>query len=381
MPDPLKLFVLAGEPSGERIAADLVERLRARVPLELSGVGGAELEALGLRTLFPMRELAVMGWVDVLPRLPRLLWRVRQVADAIYSSRPDVTVLVDAQVFSTLVAKRLRRRGYDRPVLLYVAPAVWAWKSERAPKLKPLFDEVLAVLPFEPRVMTELQGPPTTYVGHPALARIPLRAERPRRGPLLLLPGSREGELRRHLPLMRAIAERFTDHPAIDGFLLPTLSSIERRVAAAVNRWPVPVQVVTGEAAKLDAFGRAVAAVAVTGTVTLELALAGVPMVTAYAADAGQANLYLKYRPKFASLPNALLDRSLVPEILGVGVDARRVTEALLPLLEGDAAAEQIEGFAEIRRLMRDGLPGAPVADPADRVLALVPRYRALIGT
>src|SRR5262245_48293743 len=137
MSDPLKLFVLAGEPSGDRIGADLVERLRARVALELTGVGGNELEAAGLHSLFPMRELAVMGWADVLPRLPLLLWRVRQVARAIIRNRPDVTVLIDAQVFSRLVAERLRRAGYDLPVLLYVAPAVWAWKSDRAPKLKP----------------------------------------------------------------------------------------------------------------------------------------------------------------------------------------------------------------------------------------------------
>lgn len=370
MAEPLKLFVLAGEPSGDRIGADLVERLRMRTPLELIGVGGTELQAAGLKSLFPMQELAVMGWVDVLPRLPRLLWRVRQVAEAILRARPDVTVLIDAQVFSRLVAERLRRAGYDRPVLLYVAPAVWAWKSERAPKLKPLFNEILAVLPFEPRVMSELGGPPTTYVGHPALARIETRAEQPARGPLLLLPGSREGELRRHLPLMRAIAERFAAHPRVDGLVLPTLASIERRVAGEVARWSTPVSVVTGEASKLDAFRRAVAAVAVTGTVTLELALAGVPMVTTYAADAGQVNLYLRYRPKFASLPNALLDRTLVPEILGVGVDAKRVSEALSPLLDGDAANGQIAGFAEIRRLMQEGVPGAPAVDPALRVLA-----------
>jgi lipid-A-disaccharide synthase len=381
MAEPLRVFVLAGEPSGDRIGADLIERLRARVPLELSGVGGAELEGAGLRSLFPMHELAVMGWVDVLPRLPLLLWRVRQVAQAILRSRPDVAVLIDAQVFSRLVASQLHRAGYDRPMLLYVAPAVWAWKSERAPKLKPLFDEVLAVLPFEPRVMAELGGPPTTYVGHPALTRIEARPELPQRGPLLLLPGSREGELRRHLPLMRSIAERFASHPSIDGLVLPTLYSIEKRIMVEISRWPVPVTVVTGEPNKSDAFRRAVAAIAVTGTVTLELALAGVPMVTTYIADGGQVNLYLKYKPKFAALPNALLDRMLVPEILGIGPDAARTASALSELLDGPAAQAQLAGFAEIRTLMRDGLPGAPVVDPAERVLAHVPRYREPTGS
>lgn len=377
MAEPLKLFVLAGEPSGDRIGADLVERLKARVPVTLTGVGGPELEASGVASLFPMRELAVMGWADVIPRLPRLLWRVRQVTRAILQGQPDVVVLVDAQVFSRLVAARLRKAGYARPILLYVAPAIWAWKSERAPKLKRLFDEVLAVLPFEPRAMAELSGPPTTYVGHPALARIAPREAQPVRGPLLLLPGSREGELRRHLPLMREVGRRFANHPAVDGFILPTLTSIERRVSAEVGRWDVPVRVVAGEHAKLEAFRAAIAAVAVTGTVTLELALAGVPMVATYVADGGQANLWLKYKPKFASLPNALADRMVVPEVLGIGMDMGRIEAALSAALTGPE--EQLAGFVEIRRLMHEGVPGAPAADPAVRVLAHA--YREAIAS
>ncbi|MDP1729822.1 MAG: lipid-A-disaccharide synthase, partial [Devosia sp.] len=145
MPKPLKLFILAGEPSGDRIGADLVRRLRKRTELEVTGVGGPELEAAGINPLFPMDELSVMGWVDVLPRLPRLLWRVHQTAQAIIRTRPDVAVLVDAQVFSALVARRVKAAGVHTPLLLYVAPAVWAWKPERAAKLKPLFEEVLAV--------------------------------------------------------------------------------------------------------------------------------------------------------------------------------------------------------------------------------------------
>jgi lipid-A-disaccharide synthase len=380
MTEPLHLFILAGEPSGDRLGADLVARLRQRSELALSGVGGDELDAAGLRSLFPMRELAVMGWADVLPRLPLLLWRVRQVADAIRQARPDVAVLVDSQVFSMLVARRLRRLGYRRPVLLYVAPAVWAWKAERARAIAPLFDEVLAVLPFEPQAMAALGGPPTSYVGHPAAARIAPRAVQPKRGPLLLLPGSREGELRRHLPLMREIAARFADHPAVDGLILPTLEAVRARVESAVADWPQPVAVVADAAAKAEAFDRAVAAVAVTGTVTLELALAGVPMVASYVADAGQARFYRKYRPKFAALPNILLDRALVPEILDVKPDPERVGAALSVLLDGGIGA-QLEGFATIRTLLEEGQPGTGVADPAERVLHHAGAQRAAAGT
>jgi lipid-A-disaccharide synthase len=373
MPDPLRLFVLAGEPSGDRIGADLVERLRRKGELSLTGVGGPALMEQGLRPLFPMEELAVMGWADVLPRLPKLLWRARQVAQAIIRNRPDAVVLVDAQVFSRVVAQRVRRAATDIPMLLYVAPAVWAWKPQRAAALRPLFDEVLSVLPFEPKVMADLGGPPTSYVGHPGLARIRLRETQPTRGPLLLLPGSREGELRRHLPVMRDVAQRFAGHAAVDGFVLPTPRSMKARVAAEVAGWPIPARVVATEEDKLAAFRHAIAAVAVTGTVTLELALAGVPMVTTYMGDRGQYRRYLKYRVRHVALPNAILDRKLVPEVLGLGPEVDQLARELETLL-ASGAAEQIAGFRELRALMEDGAPEAPRMDPADRVRARLKR-------
>lgn len=370
MTDPLKLFILAGEPSGDRVGADLVERLRRRADVELSGVGGEALTGKGLKSLFPMRELSVMGWADVLPRLPLLLWRARQTAKAIIRLQPDVAVLVDAQVFSALVARQVRDAGSTIPLLLYVAPAVWAWKPERALKLRPLFDEILAVLPFEPKVLAELGGPPCHYVGHPAVRALPPRAAVPHRGPLLLLPGSREGELRRHLPLMRIVAERFRAHPRVSGFVLPTPGALAARVKAEVASWDASVSVVSSEADKGAAFRNAVAACAVTGTVTLELALAGVPMVTTYVADAGQAKRWVKYQVRFAALPNAIMGRELVPEVLFTAPDPSRLEAPLKSLLDDEnAAVAQLAGFGAIRTLMQQGAPEAPLADPAERVL------------
>jgi len=371
MPDPLRLFILAGEPSGDRLAADLVDRLSRHRSLRLSGVGGEALAARGLRSLFPMRELSVMGWADVLPRLPLLLWRARQVARAIIAGRPDIAVLVDAQVFSALVARQVRAAGVHTPLLLYVAPAVWAWKPERAARLRPLFDEILAVLPFEPQVLAELGGPPGHYVGHPALATLPFRPEVPATGPLLLLPGSREGELRRHLPMMRSVAEHLGRHPRVTGFELPTPGHLAVRVQAEVAGWPVPVKVVSAEADKRAAFAAAVAACAVTGTVTLELALAGVPMVTTYVADKGQARRWVKYKVRFASLPNAILGRELVPEMLSLAPEPERLQAGLRALLDdASASAAQLDGFRDIRALMEKGAPEAPLCDPAERVLS-----------
>ncbi len=372
MREPLRLFVLAGEASGDRIGADLVRLLRKRTELELSGVGGAELAAEGLRSMFPMSDLSVMGWSDVLVRLPLLLWRARQVADAIIRGKPDVVVLIDSQVFVRVVAERVRKAGVGVPILLYVAPAVWVWAPERAAKLKPLFDEVLAVLPFEPRVMAELGGPATTYVGHPALTRQTMREFQPERGVLLLLPGSRVGELKRHLGLMRAAAEALRGHPRVSGFVLPTLSGLKERLEAEVAAWRVPVRVVAGTA-RDQAFADAVGAFAVSGTVTLELAMAAVPMVVTYVGDRGQAKRYAQLdRPPMVALPNIIAGREVVPELLfPAEVDPAKVGPALKALLDDVAALDaQLAAFREIRALMQKGAPEAPLVDPAERVLA-----------
>lgn len=371
MTGPLRLFVLAGEPSGDRIGADLVQRLRQRVAVEVSGVGGEALSGVGVTSLFDMNELSIMGWADVLPRLPKLLWRARQVARRIVKTRPDVVVLVDSQVFSEVVAKQVYRAAPDIPVLLCVAPAAWAWKPERAQHLNPHFREVMAVLPFEPVFMRGAGGPETHYIGHPAVNALSFRPEIPERGPVLLLPGSRDGELRRHLPLMREIAERLATHPKVSGFILPTPRRLEASLKERVADWPVPVDVISGEERKASAMASAIAAVAVTGTVTLELALAGVPMVTTYVADKGQAKRWLKYKVKFASLPNIILDQALVPEILQLEPDPKALAAAALALLDGsETARTQLAGFAKIRALMEDGTSEDPRIDPAERVLA-----------
>lgn len=370
MTSALRLFVLAGEPSGDRIAADLVRRLRERNPVEVSGVGGEALAASGLKSLFDMNELSVMGWADVLPRLPKLLWRSRQVARHIVKARPDVVVLVDSQVFSEIVAKQVYKAAPDIPVLLCVAPAAWAWKPERAQHLNPHFREVMAVLPFEPAFMRGAGGPETHYVGHPAVNALSFRADIPEHGPVLLLPGSRDGELRRHLPLMQEIAQKLSSHPRVTGFILPTPRRLEASLKERVADWPVDIQVVSGEERKASAMSAAIAAVAVTGTVTLELALAGVPMVTTYVADKGQAKRWFKYKVKFASLPNIILGQALVPEILQLEPDPDALVAAAKALLDGSEAADaQVAGFATIRRLMEAGTPEDPRVDPAERVL------------
>jgi lipid-A-disaccharide synthase len=181
---------------------------------------------------------------------------------------------------------------------------------------------------------------------------------------------------------MRELAAQLAGHPRVTGFLLPTPSHLQQRLAAAVADWEVPVQVVSGESERAAAFGTAIAACAVTGTVTLELALAGVPMVTTYMADKGQAARWVKYRVKFAALPNAILDRAVVPEVLGTTVDAAALLGPLRGLLDDTAAASrQLEGFRSIRELMEVGAPEAPIEDPAKRILHWAEAQRSGSGT
>lgn len=375
MADVLKLFILAGEPSGDRIAADLVSRLKQQVPMALAGVGGDELQAQGLKSLFPMSDLAVMGITDVLIRLPLLLLRIRQTAAAILKDRPDIVVLVDAQDFSKLLAERLKSKGFPGKLILYVSPTVWARAPHRAAKLTPLFEEVLAVLPFEPAVMARLGGPPTNYVGHPAIAEARERTIANATGSLILLPGSRDGELRRHLPVFRAVLERLAKHPAIDSVVMPTLPRLAERLRRQVADWPLPVSIVDDRAARGELYDGAVLALAVSGTATLELAFGKVPMVVNYVMESHQAREFERIGRPNVSLPNIVLQRYAVPELIQSPADVDALERAVRDLLDNkEARQQQVDAFGELVNLMVAGEADYPRQDPADRVLSYWPQ-------
>ncbi|OAM84184.1 lipid-A-disaccharide synthase [Devosia elaeis] len=381
MSETLRLFILAGEPSGDRIAADLVARLRRLIELKLTGIGGDELAGQGLQSLYPMSDLAVMGVTDVLLNLPRLLWRLEQTARTILDSQPDVVVLVDAQDFSKLLARRLRKRGYRGTLILYVAPSVWARNPERAAGIRPLFDAVLAVLPFEPEVMETLGGPPTYYVGHPALGERLETASAREEGPLILLPGSREGELRRHLPVLKSIVARLAEVPGVTEFVMPTLPRLRQRLEAATADWPVPVRVLDRRNKRQFLYAQALGAICVSGTVTLELALARVPMTVIYALDGHQARIYERLGRPPVSLPNIILGRDVVPELVAADLTPETVAQAALSLLaDKKARQDQIDAFGELADLMEAGRPPHEKQDPAERVLAVWRNQREAIG-
>lgn len=374
----LRVFVVAGEHSGDHLGAGLIRALRTRVPaLSLAGVGGAEMVAEGLAPLFPLSDIAVMGFVPVVARLPQLLRRIRETADAAVAAKPDVLVIIDSPDFTHRVARRVRALAPAIPIVDYVSPTVWAWRPGRAPAMRAYVDHVLALLPFEPEAHRRLGGPPCSYVGHPLIERLdalrpdPAEAAARARPTLLVLPGSRRSEIERLTAVFGEAVGRVAGRvPGLD-VVLPAVADRLDEIRARVASWPVAPRIVTGEAAKLAAFRSARAALAASGTVTLELALSGVPMAVAYRVSPLETWLRFVVKVPSIVLPNLILGDNAIPEFLQDACTAEALAAALLPLL-GDtpARAAQIDAFARLDAAMRIAPGSTPSAEAARIVLA-----------
>ena len=381
MADPPLVFLVAGEPSGDAIGARLMTALRARTGdhVRFAGIGGDRMTATGLESLFPQSDLTVMGIAEVIPRIPRLLRRLRETVAAIRDCAPDVVVTIDAPGFSYRIARRLARRPF--PLIHYVAPTVWAWRPGRAAKLARLVDHLLAILPFEPPWF-ERVGLACTFVGHPVVEEQdgtgdgPGFRERHGIGPeamlLCVLPGSRSSEVRRLLPPFgTVVAELAGRHPDLQ-VVIPTVSGVAEAVRAAAATWPAS-PIVVGQADKGDAFAASSAALAASGTVSLELALAAVPHVIAYRVNplsAAIARRLIKVR--YASLVNLLADAPIVPEYLQGNCTVDRLVPAVERLLTDPeaAATQRRDAGRSVAELGFDGSP--PSHRAADAVLAIM---------
>jgi lipid-A-disaccharide synthase len=361
----LRVFLIAGEPSGDVLGADLMRALVERAGrVRFSGVGGSAMEARELISQLPLTDISVMGILPVLRRLPRLVAAIGKVADAAISANPDVLVIIDSPDFTHRVARRVRRVKPDLPIIDYVSPSVWAWRPGRARRMRTYIDHVLALLPFEPAAYRRLHGPDCTYVGHPlvdAIAALPPNSEEQRRGDsaapiLLVMPGSRDSEIKRLMPLFGSAVALLNGVGAIE-VIVPTLPHLESLVRSEAQKWPAKPRIVTDMAEKYAAMRHARAALVASGTATLELALIGVPMVVAYRVSLiEEVVARLMLRVKNIALPNLIVGRSIVPECLQRGCTAKSLSEALMPVLAGGTQREaQITGLAEVRTLMRAG--------------------------
>lgn len=370
----IQIFVVAGEPSGDQLGGKLIEAIKrsVSVPVSFNGVGGEAMERAGCNSLFPLSDVSVMGPVAILAQLPQLVRRVYQTVDAIIAANPDVLVIIDSPEFTHPIAKRVRKRNPDIPIIDYVSPSVWAWRSGRAGRMRYYVNHIMALLPFEPGVHKKLSGPTCTYVGHPLIERLDwikkLKSDELskklglKRGHKILtvLPGSRRTEVTGLMEPFGATLKKVIEDIGDIEVIVPVVPSVRHLVEEGVKSWPVKPHLVEGEKAKFQAFGASDAALAASGTVTLELALSATPMVVGY-----RLELIIWLAHKFVVLtrdpsnipsivlPNLVLGENAFPEFMEERCTPENLSAALLPLLKGGQERDkQIDAFKGIEKKM-----------------------------
>lgn len=343
------IFIVAGEHSGDALGAKLMSAIKVLHPGRFTflGVGGHDMEREGLTSLFPIEDVAVMGPLNILAALPRLMRRVHQTVDAALAAQPDILVIIDSPEFTHPIAKRVRRRAPNIPIVDYVSPSVWAWRSGRAKRMRAYIDEILALLPFEPDAHARLGGPHCTYVGHPLSERLPeianadagALARRLRIAPeqpvLLVLPGSRRSEVERLIDVFGETVAKLSGDSQDLAVVLPVVPHLKDFVAARTRTWMVPPILLENAGDKFAAMKLARAALAASGTVTLELALAQLPMVVGYKVDPVAAPFLRRLiKAKTVVLANLVLDENAFPEFLQQDCTAAKLAAAVAPLLK-----------------------------------------------
>jgi len=385
----MRIFLIAGETSGDALGAALMRALRqARPDVEILGVGGAAMATEGLESLFPIEDIAVMGLLPVLARLPTLAERIRRTARAVIAAGPACLVLIDAPDFTHRVARKVRRAAPRLPVVDYVSPTVWAWRSGRARAMRAYVDCVLALLPFEPAAYRRLRGPPCIYVGHPLVEHIDALAPRRRelttvgapasnadadprpqgeRLTLLVLPGSRRAEIARMTPLYgETVARLLAQWPDLD-VAIPVAPGMESLLREKLRNWTITPRLLTPHE-KYPAYRDARAALVTSGTATLELALAGVPMAAAYKVSPLEYPLRRLIEVAHFALPNLVLGERAVPEFLQHEATPAALARALAPLLgDSETRRTQVAALANVRdTILRAG------RDPSARAAEIV---------
>jgi lipid-A-disaccharide synthase len=376
----LDVFLVAAEESGDRLGAALIRALRDRTggAARFSGVGGREMAAEGVASLYSIDDFSIIGFTAIPRRIPKILSLMRFTAKAVLERRPDVLVVIDSPGFTRGIARRVRAADPAIPIVKYVSPSVWAWRPGRARVMRAYIDHILALLPFEPEVHRRLGGPPCTYVGHPLadeVSKLRPDAEEARRrlaSPpvLLVLPGSRTGEVQRLLAVFADTVALVRDRLGPLEVVVPAVPHLVAPIARATAQWPVQPRIVVETAEKQAAFRIARAALAKSGTVTLELALAGVPTVGAYRVSWLEAVVGRRMiKVSSVILANLVLGENVVPEFIQEACTAENLAAALVPLI-GDTPERrrQIEAFARLDAVMEVG-SRAPAARAADIVL------------
>ena len=385
----LRIAVVAGEESGDLLGADLVAALGVMTgrKVELIGVGGRHLEAAGLKSLFNASDIALMGVTAVLRDLPRLVRRIGQTASAILQEAPDCLITIDSPDFSLRVARKVRAGNPSIPIVHYVCPSVWAWRPGRALAMRPYVDRLLCILPFEPAALERLDGPPGTFVGHRLssdegiLSAAAAQESRPigsRQGRkrLLVLPGSRRSEVRRLIGPFGEIVGMLAERGHQFEISMPMVPHLAELVQAGTGGWSVRPEIVVDPARKWRAFGEADAAIAASGTVSLELALSRVPLISCYKIDPLLKPILKRtFITWSASLPNLIADWPAVPEYYDEYIRPAYLARLIEKLWsDTPARASQLAGFDDIAARLATARPSGEMA--AGAILAEIERRR-----
>jgi len=386
------IFIVAGEHSGDALGAKLMAELNAQLPgrVRYLGVGGELMERQGLISQFPLADIAVMGVVAILKRLPMLVSRVYQTVDAAIAAQPDLVVIIDAPEFTHPIAKRIRKRRPGIAIINYVSPTVWAWRPGRARKMAPYVDHLLALLPFEPAAHKDLGGPPCTYVGHPLLERLPwldgldpqpllTRYDLDPAAPILVvLPGSRRSEVERLMvDFGEAVGLLMQRRPDLQ-VVVPAMPNVRPLIEQKIAAWPkqagTPI-IIEGddETLKFAAFKVARAALCASGTVTLELAMTRTPMVVAYKVDAVISTFRHLIKAKTCVLPNLITNERHVPEFLQENCTPEKLAASLDQMMRDSPERQaQLDQLARVPREL--ALPSGTASEAAAGVVLAVLR-------
>lgn len=380
----LKVYLIAGEPSGDLLGSRLMRALRSKTDnnVEFFGIGGDTMEAEGLNSLFDISDLAIMGLVEVIPSIPKVLKHIKNTVEDIVKVQPDIVITIDSWSFCARVHKKLRKLKTAIPQLHYVAPQVWAWKKKRARTMYKYIDALMTLLPQEPKYFTPYHLE-TVFVGHPVIESEALRADgdafRKRfnipenKKIVTILPGSRKNEVAKLLPVFLDSARQLLAKNNDFYFVVPTVKTVSAKVKEMVAESKLPIQVLETQEERYQAFQASEVAIAASGTVALELAICHIPHLVAYKVSPLTAWIVGKImKIQFVNLSNIMLGRLVVPELLQEQCTANIITNKALELLsKGDLYEREMEGLAKVKDTLSNGAQ-TPSENAADFILEMV---------
>ncbi len=385
----MKIYLIAGEPSGDLLGSRLMRAMRRKDKnIEFYGVGGDTMEAEGLKSLYDISDLAVMGLTEVIPSIPKILKHIKETIADIQKVKPDVVVTIDSWSFSSRIHKALRKLKLGIPQVHYVAPQVWAWKKKRARTMYKYIDCLLTLFPYEPKYFTPYKLD-ARFVGHPVIESEAIAADgsafrkkfniSENKKIITILPGSRKNEVSRLLPVFMEAAQELHNADKDFYFVLPTVKTVANMVKQELQKYNLPVLVVEIQQDRYGAFRASSAAIAASGTVALELAICDIPHIIAYKVAPLTAFLAKKFlHIQFVNLSNILLGREIIPELLQERCVKGNLRNYILELLrQEDLYHRQMEGFAKVRKILGQG-EQTPSQNAAEIIFEIIKNNKGL---